>query len=53
MFAPATALRANQVVFTLFAVAMMFFPSEMMQGYSEFRSCPRHFISLVEMRYPP
>ena len=35
MLAPATALRVNQLIFTLFSIGMMFFPAEMMQGYSE------------------
>lgn len=33
MLAPATALKVNQSLFTLFTIGMMFFPSEMMQGY--------------------
>jgi len=33
MLAPATALRVNQLIFTLFSIGMMFFPAEMMQGY--------------------
>jgi len=50
MLAPATALKVNQSLFTLFTIGMMFFPSEMMQGYSKFA---RQFWPFVVDAYVP